>query len=339
MVSASAFVNGEEQRIDVYGQVHPEETDDLISKCLRDFDDAVNIIPDKKKRCVMEAEKQCPDLLTSSFKLMFLRCEVFQVDVSSWPRGCEIDFSVFLWLTRTELYHEATAASDATLCYLASFFLMFQSQQLAAKRYAKYWDKRVDIFGPAKAFQPLTLAAALRDDKIPLELGSMQIIRRKTARDILHFDPSKLDKTAYSRESGCRALWYFFHALLEGDEDVQKRGIIILNNNANFSPKNRDPPFTKMCFATIKGALPIRLSAIHGCHVPLIYNCVAAIVMLFMGDRLRKRILTHNGSNEHVVDILQNKYGIDAEHIPQDMGGELQLDVRVWLEERAAAGF
>jgi CRAL/TRIO domain len=165
----------------------------------------------------------------------------------------------------------------------------------------------------------------------------MQIIRRNKCRDILYFDPSKLDKTKYTRESGLRAFWYFFHALLE-DEEVQKRGIIILNFNRHYSNSNRDPQFTKLCFNAIKGVLPIRLSVVHGCHVPFGYSCVIALVLFFLGDRLRKRILVHNGTEEHVLMVLQNQYRIAAEHIPFDMGGTLQLNVHAWLEERRSRG-
>jgi CRAL/TRIO domain len=204
-------------------------------------------------------------------------------------------------------------------------------------RFVKYWDKRVEAFGPIYAFQPLTLNGALRDDTIPLEIGAIQIIRRRNDRDILYFDPSKLDKTKYTRESARRAFWYLFHALLE-DVNVQKRGLIVINYNANFSLSNRDPPFTKMFFNTIKGALPIRISAIHGCHVPYIYGCVIALLMIFLGERLRKRIVVHNGTNDEVNAALVKKFGIAMEYIPSDMGGLLKLDIYNWLQERRNAG-
>jgi hypothetical protein len=84
--------------------------------------------------------------------------------------------------------------------------------------------------------------------------------------------------------------------------------------------------------------LPIRMSAIHGCHVPYMYSCAIALVMLFLGERLRKRILVHNGTDEYVLTVLEDEYRIAAEHIPTDMGGLLQLNVLAWLEERRAAG-
>lgn len=205
-------------------------------------------------------------------------------------------------------------------------------------RYVKYWEQRLETFGPDKAFTPLTLTSALRDDTIPLYLSSMQIIRRQSpSRDILYFDPSKLDKTLYTRDSACRALWYWFHAMLE-DEQVQKRGIIILNYNANFSLRNRDPTLTKLCLRTVQGILPIRMSAIHGCHAPLMYSCLISFILVFVGERVRQRILAHNGSQESVLCTLRTTYGIQLEDIPTDMGGNRVLDVAAWLNERKRDG-
>lgn len=74
--------------VDVYGQKHPIETNELLHNALRDFDDALlNHVPDKKKESVLDAQRKCPELITDSFKLMFLRCECFKVEVR-----CNISF-------------------------------------------------------------------------------------------------------------------------------------------------------------------------------------------------------------------------------------------------------
>lgn len=165
----------------------------------------------------------------------------------------------------------------------------------------------------------------------------MHIIRRNNGRDILFFDTSKLDKTKYTRESGLRALWYFLHALLE-DEDVQKRGMIVISFNRRFSSSNRDPQFTKLCASVGKGAIPIRLSAVHGCHIPLCYSFLMAFLLLFVDTRVRKRIFVHNGTDEQVLKLLENQYQISAEHVPTIMGGKLHLDIHAWLASRRASG-
>ena len=68
--------------IDIYGQKHPIETDQMIQNKLRQFDAFLqNRIPDDKKKSVLDAQRKCPELLTDSLKLMFLRCECFNVEV------------------------------------------------------------------------------------------------------------------------------------------------------------------------------------------------------------------------------------------------------------------
>lgn len=66
---------------DIYGQVHPQETDSLVQQSLHEFDAAVDRLADSAKRATLSAQKKCPELLTPSFKLLFLRCEVFHIKV------------------------------------------------------------------------------------------------------------------------------------------------------------------------------------------------------------------------------------------------------------------
>jgi CRAL/TRIO domain len=230
------------------------------------------------------------------------------------------------------------------------------------KRYIRYWDKRVEIFGETRAYRPITLDTFVTsDDRKPLEIGALQVIHRPKTnttsntdvaapsasassscsdvdeRDMLWVDVSKLEPTHYSREAGIRAFWYFFHALLE-DEQVQRRGLIVVNYSAHYTSKNRDPTFTRMCVSSLQGCIPIRLSAFHGCHPPTLYRLAASIFLLLIGDRLRKRVLPHAGTNEHVIAILERKYHIPRDLIPVDMGGNLTLDVQGWLAQRQASG-
>lgn len=79
MASSEATKNA---KADVYGQFHPAETKELILEKLEDFQAEINKLPDDVKKCLMEAEEKCPDLVTDDFKLIFLRSEVFNADVS-----------------------------------------------------------------------------------------------------------------------------------------------------------------------------------------------------------------------------------------------------------------
>jgi hypothetical protein len=68
---------------DIYGQVHPNETPELIAQKQTEFDTEIEKLASDAKENLLQAQERCPELLTHDFKLMFLRCEVFNADVSN----------------------------------------------------------------------------------------------------------------------------------------------------------------------------------------------------------------------------------------------------------------
>ena len=61
------------------------------------------------------------------------------------------------------------------------------------------------------------------------------------------------------------------------------------------------------------------------------------ILKLFLGERLRKRIRIHAGSEEAVQKDMDN-FGLTKDTLPSDLGGDIVLDHKKWLKERLAAG-
>jgi len=99
------------QNPDVYGQVHPIETPDLIERKLAEFDDLVadrTKRTDESNRHLIQALGRCPELLTDKFKLMFLRCEVFNtaLAVARYAR---------YWKERVAIFGEEKAFQPLTL--------------------------------------------------------------------------------------------------------------------------------------------------------------------------------------------------------------------------------
>ena len=82
------------QAPDVYGQVHPVETPDLLETKRAELEEELRKIPMEEKIEWMEAQAKCgidhPDLVGDDFKLQFLRCEVFNADVSTVDKGGEL---------------------------------------------------------------------------------------------------------------------------------------------------------------------------------------------------------------------------------------------------------
>ena len=68
--------------MDIYNQIHPEETPELISKSQAALEDELSKLSPDKKAGWLQAKELCPHLVDEAHTLMFLRCEVFNADVS-----------------------------------------------------------------------------------------------------------------------------------------------------------------------------------------------------------------------------------------------------------------
>jgi hypothetical protein len=193
------------------------------------------------------------------------------------------------------------------------------------------------VFGPEKAFLPLTLSQALKDDAVALSYGFISLTGTKDAsgRAIVYLEPAKQDKTKYPRESMCRVLWYVAHAALE-DEMTQRRGIVILVYPHGAKISQMDRALIRMHVDSIKSCLPLRLSGIHLCHPPTFLILVLPVFKFFMGKRMRNRLQVHSGSKEKVLKHIA-MYGLSKESIPEELGGNVRLDYQAWLEQRRAA--
>ena len=280
---------------DLYGQVIPQETPEFISTKLIELETELQKYPNNEDKTAWNrALDTCPDLVCNdTFKLMFLRCEIFNTE-------------------------------------------------LAAKRIIKYWKKRLELFGQDKAFMPLKLGAngPFQNDDEALKIGFACCTHQRddAGRLIMFGDPSRLptDHSAYENESVCRAMWYTIHAALE-DETTQRKGVIFI-----MFPKNEGLQFnrklTKMNAESLKGCLPIRLSAVHLCHPPAVFDLIFPVIKILLGPHLRKKIRLNSGSDEKVLAKLENKFGIGRGKVPQEMGGKLVLDHEAWLEERLQNG-
>jgi hypothetical protein len=237
------------------------------------------------------------------------------------------------------LYTPITNYSTHTCPLSHSSFLILHIQ-LAAKRLVKYWKKRVQIFGPDKAFGPISLSEGLKDDEIAVGLGVMTLlpdIQDRSGRSIVYWDPSFLDSSKYSIESMVRAFWYVLHAALE-PTSAQQHGILVVVDPQRASITQFDSSIGKLFGGAMSGVLPLRLSGIHICYPPYFVSMVLPIVKMFMPERMQKRIQFHSGSKESVVGVLEDQFGLTAAMLPQEIGGSLPLDHKGWLAKRKQQG-
>jgi CRAL/TRIO domain len=272
---------------DVYGQVHPVETTDLVKRKMIEFEDEVKkLMNDSISDNLKIALEKCPDFMTRDFKLKFLQCEVFNAD-------------------------------------------------LAARRFVNYWNKRVEILGIDKAFEPFTLDSFNADVITALEAGVIHIIERKGTgqRNLIYVDYSNFH-AGVDRKAFVVALWYLLHVIALEDDDCPRRGAIILADAARFRFSQCDKALIELIIKSIKECLPVRLSAYHLCHPPTFVKFFIPIVFMFLAKRMRKRLLVHSGSVAHVLAELDSIYGFGAEHLPIELGGQYKLDIHEWIENR-----
>jgi CRAL/TRIO domain len=177
----------------------------------------------------------------------------------------------------------------------------------------------------------------LKDDKVALGFGFIKLVPAKdpSGRSITYFDVSRQDKSKYERKSMTRAMWYVFHAALE-DEETQKKGIVILVIPRDSKLSQFDRKLGQMNADSLKGCIPIRMSASHICHPPTFFNVIFPIIKLLMGERLRKRTLVHGGSEEKVLETMAT-FGLTKDRLPEEFGGDIGPFHQEWLASRHAA--
>ena len=213
----------------VYNQTAtPDETLILIKDKLAEFELALDDVGDEEKRCYLMAKEKGPDECNDKHKLIFLRCEVFDVN-------------------------------------------------RAVARFVKYWNTRVALFGQDKAFLPLTIDGALKDDMEAIEVDYLQVANKTDpdGRAILLFDFNKEGEDV-SSESLLRVVWYQVHVALR-QESCQKRGVVVYVRNIDHFMDWR-PSLSKKIAAAGRGILPIRFAGMHFIHPPYYLTLICKFV-------------------------------------------------------------
>lgn len=195
----------------------------------------------------------------------------------------------------------------------------------AANRFVGYWNKRIKVFGPEKAFLPLTLDEALKDDHVAMSIGFVQVTGQNDpgGRGIIFLDYSKEGTAKYENLSLVRVVWYVLHTALR-DVNIQKQGIVLLIKCSNHLSQ-WNAKVSKIMADSLSNCLPIRIAGFHPCHPPKFMSTPLKLSRVFLGSKLGKRFHVHRGSNEEVLEELST-YGISTEAVPTLWGGSLALN-------------
>ena len=207
--------------------------------------------------------------------------------------------------------------------------------RLAAKRLARYWEFRLDLWGPDRCFLPMTLAGAMRDEVEPMVnrcLNQVLPVTDTSGRAVIYFCPNKRNFSEYSIKQEFMAMVYLFETIIE-NADLRRRGVVSLVDGRGIERKHVNKKM--MSYARLlELSLPIRLRAIHMCHPSTVfYYVIQPVVRHFMGKEFRLRNKMHYGSEAKVLSDLE-AYCLPRDRVPTELGGNLGLDFSKWVMER-----
>jgi CRAL/TRIO domain len=204
----------------------------------------------------------------------------------------------------------------------------------AATRLVKYWECRVELFGPDRAFLPMTLDGAMEDDIDCFEIlrdGNYMLPHDNHGRAVYFSDKSRSTNERLTKDELLRILWYYVHASIE-DESVQRSGFVMMANMNMTKLSHFNRGTVRRQFDQVREALPMKVRGLHGCHMPrFVKEWVYPAIKIFLGKRLRQRLNIH-ASNSLPQELF--KYGFERENLPVCVGGTFQYDHTKWLAER-----
>ena len=241
--------------------------------------------------------------------------------------------------TETAAYHRAVELCPDQVSYDRKLiFLEHENGDacLAAKTMSGYWTHRVQLFGPDKAFLPMTLSGAMKDEVLHMSnrrLWEMVPVTDTAGRTILYHTPSRRDFSQYTFEQEMRAMWYLFESVIE-DGNSRKNGVVILVDLRGYSMSHYTLKIATL-FSPILSVLPTRVRAIHACYPNLIVNALLPLSKKFMEKRLRLRLVVHQPPPMALLASL-NRYCIPMDRIPVDLGvgGSVVLNTSSWMLSR-----
>jgi CRAL/TRIO domain len=289
---------------DVYGQVHPIETEELLNTSLAEFERQLRAVSPDMSGAALMAEEMCPDIVCRDFKICFLRAEVFRV-------GDAIRRYTKYWTKRIQLLGPTRAFKPITLASLTDSERYVVSSQFAS-------------------ILPSLTTTNLDEDGN--EIGD--------PRCVLFIQFAYFDKATMCNEDIVRVMWYMIHSLME-DVNCQKRGFLYLQNAAKFQAIKNCPSidFLRMCLSYVQECVPLRMSGCHVVNPNYLVKMVFPFVNLMLSERLRKRVLVHTEkTTELTAAKLSNQFKIDVSRLPVSIGGTYEQDFPKWMQQRIKDG-
>jgi hypothetical protein len=134
-----------------------------------------------------------------------------------------------------------------------------------------------------------------------------------------------------------RSFWYMVMATTLNDEDVSKKGIVVVALNVGSHRISYDKfPFIFKEQKTSK-AIPHKVASLHYCFDDIALYPFLTILRFFLGSRARGRLRTHYGKQraDYILQLLT--YGIPTHVLPIDEHDHTMVDYHLeWIRNRQA---
>lgn len=191
---------------------------------------------------------------------------------------------------------------------------------------------RVKLFGPDKAFLPMTISGAMQDSFDALSTGFFQVIGTDAhGRAIFYHEKPRADPRIHHRSNLLRSLFYMIH-VTASDQKFQKKGSVFILNFTTVTMKDHDRIYAKT-FSQIAEAGFIKIKAVHLTspnHWLMPPSLIMPVILYVMAKKFRVRMNFY----ESLADL--EDYGLSLSGVLSPRSSsQNEESFEGWLNEQA----
>ncbi|KAG7368545.1 hypothetical protein IV203_031288 [Nitzschia inconspicua] len=193
----------------------------------------------------------------------------------------------------------------------------------AAQRFLGHFEK-MELFGPDKLTETITINDLNADDMVCLTSGQSQLLpyRDRSGRAI--FFQALSHYRCKEVVNAMRVIYYILMSAME-DEETQKRGIVyVVYNVEPKSPLANDPRIYLNVYQLLP-QIPVLMMGAHYCVQDSYLRQFMSSIRVAMSREVRLRSRVHYGSHEECIYALLT-FGIPTKSIPISNSGELLVE-------------
>jgi len=196
---------------------------------------------------------------------------------------------------------------------------------------------RVATFGPERAFLPMTLAGALKDEVQGMIKYCPWYLLPDTdlsGRKILFLDTARRDFANFSEDREARSLFYLLD-IISFDPSTRSSGWVFVSSAQKLDRKSFSFRIMKYFRHLIDAVAPITFRGSHTCWPsPVFYYVISPVMRRVLGKKYRLRMKLHYGNEAAVIQSLE-KYRFSKARLPKVVGGFLELNYGQWVAQRS----